>query len=58
MPGHARLHSAVSCAKRLNRSIWVVDLGAAKKAQVQSYSPGCANVPLWEGTLAEPGEYD
>jgi len=27
-------------------------------AQVQSYSPGGANVPSWEGTLAQPGEYD
>ena len=29
-----------------------------KEAQVQSYSPGGANVPTWEGTLAPPGEYD
>jgi len=25
---------------------------------VQSYSPGCANVPWWEVTLAPPGDYD
>ena len=25
---------------------------------VQSYSPGGANVPSWDGTLAPPGEYD
>jgi len=34
----------------------------AKETQVQSYSPGSANVPSnvpsWEGTLAPPGEYD
>ena len=24
----------------------------------QSYLPGGANVPRWEGTLAQPGEYD
>ena len=29
-----------------------------KKAQVQSYSPGGANVPSHVGTLAPPGEYD
>jgi len=46
MPGHARQHSAVSCV------VWVVDLGGLKEAKVQSYSPGCANVPSWEGTLA------
>jgi len=35
-------------------SVWVVDSGGPKEAQVQSYSPGGANV----GTLAPPGEYD
>jgi len=39
-------------------AVWVVDLGGPKKAQVQSYSPGGANVPSHEGTLAPPGEYD
>ena len=28
------------------------------KAQVQSYLPGGANVPSWEGTLAPPAEYN
>jgi len=28
------------------------------EAQVQSYSPGGANVPTLEGTLAPPGECD
>ena len=27
-----------------------MDLGGPKEAQVQSLSPGGANVPLWEGT--------
>jgi len=27
-----------------------VDSGGPKEAQVQSYSPGGANVPSWEGT--------
>ena len=44
---HGTLPRAVQ--KRLNRSfaIWVVDLGGPKEAQVQSYSPGGANVPSW-----------
>jgi len=29
-----------------------------KEAQVQSYLPGCASVPSWEGTLVPPDEYD
>jgi len=33
-------------------------LGGPKEAQVQLYSPGGANVPSWEGTLAPPAEYD
>jgi len=36
----------------------VVDTGGPKDAQVQSYSPDSANVPTWEDTLAQPGEYD
>jgi len=32
--------------------------GGPKEAQVQSYSPGGAIVPTWEGTLASPGEYN
>jgi len=39
-------------------AVWVVDSGGPKEAWVQSYSPGGANVPTWEGTLALPGEYD
>jgi len=33
----------------------VEDLGGPKEAQVQSHWPGGANVPSWEGTLAQPG---
>ena len=33
-------------------AVWVVDSGGPKEAQVQSYSPGGANVPTWDGTLA------
>jgi len=29
-------------------TIWAVDAGGPKEAQVQSYSPGGANVPTWE----------
>ena len=29
-----------------------------KKSKIQSYSPGGANLPTWEGTLAPPDEYD
>jgi len=39
-------------------AVWFVDLGGPKKAQVQSYSLGGANVLTCEGTLAPPGEYD
>ena len=50
------------CAVRkcLNRSfaVWVGDSGGPKEAQVQSYSPGGAKVPSWEGTLAPPCKYD
>jgi len=34
-----------------------LDTGGPKEAQVQSYSPVCANVPLWKGTVTPPGEY-
>jgi len=46
--------------KWLNRLICHLGfgLGWAKEAQVQSYSPGGANAPTWEGTSAPPGEYD
>jgi len=36
-------------------AVWIVDSGGPKEAQVQSYSPGGANVQTWEGTLAPPG---
>jgi len=36
---------------------WLNQSGGQKEAQIQSYSPGGANVPSWEGTLAPPGEY-
>jgi len=51
---------AVSCAKWLNRSICRLGcgLGWAPEAQVQLYSPGGANVPSWESTLAPSGAYD
>jgi len=39
-------------------AVKVVGFGGPKKAQVQSYLPGGANMPTWEGTLAPPGEYD
>jgi len=39
-------------------AIWIVDSGGPKEAQVQSCSPGGANVPTLEVTLAPPGEYD
>ena len=38
-------------------AVWIVDSGGPKEAQVQSYSPGGANVPTWEGTLTPPCEY-
>ena len=54
---HARTHAHKN--GRTDRTvIWVVYSGAPKEAQVQSYSPGGANVPSWEGTLAPAGEYD
>jgi len=39
-------------------AVWIVDSGWPKKAQVQLYSQGGANVPPWEGTLAPPSECD
>jgi len=39
-------------------AVWIVDSGGPKQEQVQSYSPGGANVSTWEGTLAPPDEYD
>jgi len=54
MPGHARRHSAISCAKMaelidLPFGLWT--WGWPKKEQVQSYSPGCANVPSCSGSM-------
>jgi len=43
---------------RKGNAVWVVDSGGRKEAEVQSYSPGGANKPSWEGSLAQPGEYD
>jgi len=47
---------------RLNRfAVCVVDSSGPKDAQIQSYSPGGANVPSWEETLpssVEPSVYD
>ena len=42
----------------LNQTIWHFSCGLkwAKDAQVQSYSPGGANVPTWEDTLPSPVE--
>jgi len=47
-----------SVQTRLNWSIWHFGCGLewAKDAQVQSYSPGGANVPSWEDTLPSPVE--
>jgi len=44
------------CKNRLSDRLagLVVDSRRLKEAQVQSYSPGAANVPSW----AQPGEYD
>jgi len=39
-------------------AVWVLDSGGLQEAQVQSYSPGGANAPSWESTLAPPGEYN
>ena len=39
-------------------AVWVVDSGGPKEAQVQSYSPGGANVPSHVSTLAASGEHD
>jgi len=49
----------VSCARTAEPSrfaVWIVDSGEPKEAQVQSYSPGDANVPTWEDTSAPHGE--
>ena len=35
MPGHARLHHAMSCAKMARFAFWVVDFDEPKEAQVQ-----------------------
>ena len=60
MPRHARQHSAVSCAKMAEPTDLLFGLCTQvglKEAKVQSYSPGGANVPSWQGTLAPPGEF-
>jgi len=45
---------------KFNRVRQVLDSGGPKEAQVQSYSPVCANVTSWnwESTLVPPGQYD
>jgi len=51
----------MSCAETAETdqfAVWVVDLRGPEEAQVQSYLPRGANVPIWEGTLAPSGEYD
>ena len=51
----------MSCAETAETdrfAVWVVDLRGLEEAQVQSYLPRGANVPIWEGTLASSGEYD
>jgi len=52
--------SAAKTTELIDLPFWVVDSGGPKEAWIQSYSPGGANVPSWEGTLAPPapGEYD
>jgi len=49
----------VSCAKTAELIDLPFDCGFvwSKEAHVQSYSPGGANVPSWEGTLSPPSEY-
>jgi len=37
-------------------AVSIVDSSAPKDAQIQSYSPGGANVPLWKDTLPSPVE--
>jgi len=37
-------------------AVWAVDSSVPKDAQIQSYSPGGANVPSWEDTLPSPVE--
>jgi len=60
MHGHARRHCRELCKHGWTDrfAVCVVDSSGQKEAQVQSYSPGGANVPTWEGTLAPPGECD
>jgi len=51
----------VSCARTAKPdrfAVWIVDSSGPKEAQVQSCSPGGADVPTWEGILAPPGEYN
>jgi len=52
MPGHARWHCAMICAKMAEPIdlpfVWVVDSGGLKEAQVQSYLPYDWTVHLWQ----------
>jgi len=54
----ARRHSAVICASGLADRFTVVETGGLKQAEVQLHSPGGANVPSCDSTLAPPGKYD
>jgi len=49
IPEHARRHCRELCKNGWTDrfAVRVVDLGASKEAQVQSYSPGCVNVTHW-----------
>ena len=51
---------AIACLRRRTDrfAVRVMDSGGPKEAQVQSYSPGGANVPSPVGTFAQPGKYD
>ena len=50
--------SCAETAELIDLLFGVVDSGGPKEAPVQSYSPGGANVPRMDGTLAPRGEYD
>jgi len=53
--------SAMSCAdmaEPMDLPFGLSTRGRPREAQVHLHSPGGANVPTWEGSLAPPGEYD
>jgi len=45
--------SCAEMAEPIDLPFMVVDSRGPKEAQVQSHSPGGANVPTWEGTLEQ-----